>query len=192
MTRDMRRDMTRDMRRRLRRGVAAPVTEWTEVASEPAGCRQGRTDRTLTRTLSAHRDLVGGCRGRCHEDAEGVSHRVGVDVERFVLVVGTVEQQPGAECERSVMLPLEGLPGGDGEVQVQLLRDAGPRPGRRRQVVDLLEGELAAARVAEHQPVPTALVVLLPWRGLVARPVRESEELAVELGQATGIGGVED
>src|SRR5687767_4095066 len=70
----------------------------------------------------------------------------------------------------------------DGEVQVELLRSLSRRPGRRREVVRLLEGEALARLGLEDDPVGPVSVV-----GDLA-----THQRPVELGQREGVRAVED
>ena len=124
--------------REFRLWRSSSPTQTTPHSDVSQGSAGGRC-ATLEGRSGAHRG------GGAAEDAERVPGRVGVDVERLVRVAGPVEEQPGPEGQRAGVLPLERLPGGHGEVEVQLLRHAGPRPRRGGEVLDLLEGELAAA-----------------------------------------------
>jgi len=102
-----------------------------------------------------------------------VPGRVGVDPERFVRVVRAVAEDPGAQAERPAVLARRLLDGRDSQVQVQHLRVAAVRPGRLRQLVDLLERHLDT-RPAEHEPV---LVRLPAGRRLDPRPVPNPSSL---------------
>src|SRR5580693_8015762 len=76
---------------------------------------------------------------------------------------------------------------------MELLRDLRLRPGRLGHRRDLLErdaGEAAGSRVND-EPVAAALVVAAGSGRLIARPVGEAEQLAVELRQPPGVGRVE-
>src|SRR5690348_7327457 len=66
-----------------------------------------------------------------NEHAERVAGEVGEHVERLLLVVGPVQQEPGAERLRALTVPLELGTAADGEVEVQLHRHLvrGPRRG---------------------------------------------------------------
>ena len=79
----------------------------------------------------------------------------------------------------------------DREIEMELLADGGVGPGGARECVDLLERHPRyAGRVDEHQPVPP-LRVVPGWRRLVAGSVRIPEQISVELGQGSGVGGIE-
>ena len=81
---------------------------------------------------------------------------------------------------------------GDDHVNVHLLRDVVVRPGGRLQPLNLLERQSPVALgVEQDEPVTAPLVVGVRWRRLVARPVPESEELTVELGEPARVGGVQ-
>jgi hypothetical protein len=130
---------------------------------------------------------------RRYEDAEGMSGGVGVDPERFLGIVGPISQHTGAEVQRSAV---RGVQGGDRrhrQIEMQHLWVWAVRPGCLGQGLDLLEGDLhAARRVSQDQPVlPTRIPLAGGW-GLVAGAVPKSQELPVELGQRPGVGGVED
>src|SRR5690606_17540538 len=74
---------------------------------------------------------------------------------------------------------------------MQLLRHRMIWPGTLRQLVNLLKRELRyAIRGTEDEPVLPALVWPLR-RWLVARPINEAEHPPVELGQRSGVGGVQ-
>lgn len=97
-----------------------------------------------------------------------------------------------AQAQRAVVLPVEFHPVSDDDVQVHLLRDVVIGPGGLLQPLDLLERQAAAGLGSEQdQPVTAALVVGARRRRLVAGPVAEAEELAVELGEPARVGGVE-
>lgn len=53
-----------------------------------------------------------------HENAERVTGRIRVDAERLVRVVTEVAEQPGAECDRPLMLGVQVRFRGDGQVEV--------------------------------------------------------------------------
>ena len=84
---------------------------------------------------------------------------VGVDPKGFLRVVRPVIAQRGAQGEHSLVLGLETLERRHVQVEVVLLGHAFPRPCRRREFVDLLEGDGGrAARIAQDEPVFAAWV----------------------------------
>jgi hypothetical protein len=121
-----------------------------------------------------------------------VPGQVGVDPERLLRVRRPVEQQPGTEGERPVVLRVEVGHRGHGQVEVQHLRVGTLRPRHRRQLGHLLEGQHGAPpRPVQHEPVLPPGVRPAGGRGLVALPVAQPEQLPVELGQRPGVGAVE-
>lgn len=127
---------------------------------------------------------------RRHEDAEGVPRRVAEDVERLVLGVRAVHDQGRAERLRPPTRLGQGVQAGDGHVDVQLHRDLRRRPGRGRQLADLLEGESRCA-LRGPQDEPVGVVGASVHGRFVTRAVDEPQELAVELCEASNIGGVQ-
>ena len=93
---------------------------------------------------------------RRDEDAERVTGRVGEHVQRLLLVVHPVEQHRRASLDGAVALAGELVGVADGEVEVQLLGHLRRRPGRARQLVDVLDrearrpGRRRAARASPH------------------------------------------
>jgi hypothetical protein len=121
-----------------------------------------------------------------------VARRVGVDAQRFVRVSRAVVAQRRAQAQGAVVLAVQFRLVGDGHVEVHLLRDVGVRPGGLLQPVNLLERQgPAALGVEQDEPVTAPLVVGARRGRLVARPVPEAEELAVELGEPARVGGVQ-
>lgn len=141
--------------------------------------------RSVLHSLSA--------RGRGgHEDAERVTGGIGVDPQRLLLVLGTVVQQPRTELQRVVVGEREVRRAVDGHVQVELLRDTGLRPGRGREIGDLLERELSPRQPAQDQPVAAVRIGITGRWWLVAGAIVHPEQLPVELGETADVGRVED
>ena len=147
--------------------------------------RLGRDPHRLTRSGSGRR--------RTQEDAERMPGRVGVDAQRLIRVCGPVVDQPGAEGQGPPVRRTEFVRRGHVQVQVHLLRHRAVRPGRLRQLRNLLEREADRARgVLQDQPVLARRVGLARGRGLITRPVLPAQELPVELGQFPDVGAVQD
>ena len=91
---------------------------------------------------------------------------VRVDVERFLGVVEAVLEDACPEGEGTGVMLGQGGGVGQEEVEVQLLGPFRPGPGRGRQGLHLLEGEVGSARrVLQDQPVPgRGIVRALGWR----------------------------
>jgi hypothetical protein len=122
-----------------------------------------------------------------------VARYIRKDPQRLVRIVRTVEQQPGAEPDRPVVGRGQLALRRDGQVQMHLLRHGAIGPGRPRHMRHVLERQpLGATVVEQHQPILRCRVRLTRRRRLVPWPVAEGEQPAVELGQATGVGAVED
>lgn len=90
------------------------------------------------------------------------------------------------------MLHLQVLDGRHGQVQVRLLWYRAVRPGRFRQMLDLLKGQLGdAVGSPQHQPVAAALVDSPRLWQLITGPVDKTQQLSVELCQKPGVSAVE-
>lgn len=202
------------LRRPLRRARRSSLTH-LDVDLDPLGLRGGGFESSersgsptlLSETPSGHCSIRGrrglsftrgsgvrprGAR-RCDEEAEGVPCGIRVHVQRFVRVVRAVAQQASAEGKRSLVLRSELFLGGNAQIEVELLGDAAFGPGRGDQTVDVLEGESRSpCGIDQHEPVASLGIWLACRRALVAGPVVEPEEAAVELRQAAGVARVED
>ena len=77
------------------------------------------------------------------------------------------------------------------EINVQLHGDIVFGPRRSRQVIDLLESELAGA-VGVHQHEPIRVVSYLVGGRFVTRSISQPQQLPVELGELSWLGGVEN
>src|SRR5215217_2448330 len=127
-----------------------------------------------------------------HEDAEGMSRRVGVDNQGLVRIVGSVEEQASSKIERTLMLDVQLTEGGHCCVEVQHLGPRTLRPGWLRQMRYLLERQLRRTiGIAERQPILTIGVRRAGGGRFVARAVVEAEQLAIELGQRAGVFAVQ-
>jgi hypothetical protein len=79
----------------------------------------------------------------------------------------------------------------DSHVEVQLLGYRTSGPCRRLQFLDQLHGEFVApTAIAQHEPVPIVGLSFPRW--LVTGAISQAEQLPVELGKPSRIGGVED
>lgn len=121
-----------------------------------------------------------------------MARRIGVHAERLALVSRSVIAQGRAQAQGTVVLPVQFRLVGHDRIQVHLLRDVAGRPGSLLQPLNLLEGQgPAALGVEQDEPVAAALVIGARRGRLVARPVPEAKELAVELGQPARVSSVQ-
>ena len=89
-----------------------------------------------------------------------MARRVREDVERLVLVLGPVQEQPGAQLLGSLAMALELLATGDGEVEVELHGHVVLGPRRRGELADLLDRhDPPTVRVEQDQPVRGVVTV---------------------------------
>jgi hypothetical protein len=122
-----------------------------------------------------------------------VAVRVGEYVQGLVWVIEPVVDDTSTESEGTLVLRGQLLSGSDAQVEMELLRNGVARPCRRRERVDLLEAEPGAAvGVAEDEPVVAVGIGRTGWRRFVARSVRVTEQLSVELRGPAGVEGVDD
>ena len=118
---------------------------------------------------------------------------IGVHPKRLLGVVGPVLEQPCPQTQRAHVDLVELRHAVDGQVEVQLLRHLGGGPGRRRQLLDLSDGQHGVAGLAAQvEPLAACDIRLSRRRRLVAGPVDQPEQLAPELRGAPRVGGVDD
>ena len=99
-----------------------------------------------------------------NEDAERVARQVREYVQRLAGVISPVKNQFCAQGLRSLTLPLQLSAVRNCEVNVQLHRDIVLGPRCPRQVLDLLEGELAhLVGVHEHEPIRLVRCPVSGW-----------------------------
>ena len=126
-----------------------------------------------------------------HEDAERVPGRIGEDVKRFVLVVGSVENQSRAEAVGTLSLLFKVIPIPDREIEVELHGHCGIGPRTPFESLGLLEGDLPPpCSVCQHQPV--IVIGVSAFRRLVTRAIDIAEQLPIELGEFSRFGCVDD
>src|ERR1019366_6761100 len=118
-----------------------------------------------------------------------MSGGVGVHAKRLHRVVGSVEEDASTELHYSLMLLVEVFFGRNRQIEVEHLGALARRPGRRWELVDLLERDPRAGVRDEDQPVALRDAPAVGW--LVACAVREPEQLSIELREAADVNGVE-
>jgi hypothetical protein len=115
-----------------------------------------------------------------HENAEWVASGIGQNQQGLVFVVRPVVQQGRTQVLRSLAMSLQLCVARYAEVMVHLLGHVvcGPRcPG---ELFHLVEREYSVSGVVDkHKPVGAIGGAVFGW--LIARPVPQAEELAVEL-----------
>ena len=115
---------------------------------------------------------------------------VGQDVEGLGLLGRSVQEERGTEFFGALPVSLQLVDGRDGEVDVQLLRYAGLRPRRRRQLIHPLKRELPTPRlVHQHQPVSVILDTIT--RRLVTLAIPQPQKFPVELRQPPRIRSIQ-
>ena len=162
------------------------------------GPRSGRRSRRPKAVLDSGdrredpQERVGGPpqprRRSADKDAENMPVRIGISTQRLITILRPIETQRSPQPEHTIMLSIELRDRANDGVEMHVLDRPRSRPvgWRHLGLVDPVERESPTpVRPGEHQPV------VVP-RLLVPRPVDEAEELAVELGEAAYVGGVED
>ena len=115
--------------------------------------------------------------------------RIGISTQRLIRIVRPIKPERSPQPEHTNMLSIELRDRTDDRVEMHVLDRPRSRPVRRCHLglVDPVERK-STTPVGPGENEPVVVIPML----LVPRPVDEAEELAVELGEAAYVGGVED